>query len=140
MPGKTFHLEIVTPDRVVLSDDRVASVIVPGSQGYLGVLAGHAPLLAELKVGQIDIRREDNSELAMATSGGFIEVSENKAIILADTAEIALEIDVSRAEDAKTRAEDRLRRRGEAETDAARADAALTRALNRLHVAEHAQG
>lgn len=140
MPGRSFSLEIVTPDRVVLSDDKVTSLVVPGSRGYLGVMAGHAPLLTDLKIGQIDIKREDNTEDAFAVSGGFIEVSENKAIILADTAERAVEIDVKRAEDAKTRAKERLQRRSEPEVDAARAETALLRALNRLHVAEHGGG
>jgi len=139
MAGRAFHLEIVTPDRVVLSDDAVTSVVVPGSEGYLGVMAHHAPLLTELTVGGIEIVRDDNTELTYATSGGFMEVSENRVLILADTAEPAEEIDIERATASKDRAEDRLRRRSEAEVDAARAEVALMRALNRIRVAEHIQ-
>jgi F-type H+-transporting ATPase subunit epsilon len=136
MAGRTLHLEIVTPDRVVRSDEAVTSVVVPGSEGYLGIMANHAPLLTELTLGRIDITREDNTELTYATSGGFMEVSENRVLILADTAEPAEEIDIERATASKSRAEDRLRRRSEAEVDAARAEVALMRALNRLRVAE----
>ena len=136
MPDKTFRLEIVTPDRMVIGDDTVTSVVVPGSEGYMGILVHHAPLLAELTVGQIDIKRADGSETAIATSGGFMEVSANKVIVLADTAELAEEIDTTRAEEAVRRAKERLQRSNEAEVDAARAESALSRAANRLHVAE----
>jgi F-type H+-transporting ATPase subunit epsilon len=136
MAGRTFQLEIVTPDRVVRSDAEVTSVVAPGSEGYLGIMAGHAPLLTELKVGRIDVKRDDNTGIAFATSGGFMEVSENSVIILADTAEPAEDIDVQRATEAKARAEERLAARTDPEVDAARAEVALMRALNRLHVAE----
>ena len=139
MAGRSFRLEIVTPDRLALADDTVTSLVLPGSEGYFGVLAGHAPLLAELKVGEIDVTRADKSETAIATSGGFVEVGGNRVIVLADTAESADEIDVSRAEEARKRAEERLRRRSEEEVDAGRAQAALLRAINRLHVASHGQ-
>lgn len=137
MAGRTLHLEIVTPDRVVRSDDAVVSVVAPGSEGYVGILANHAPLLTELTVGKIEIKRDDNSEQVFATSGGFMEVSENRVLILADTAEPAEDIDIERAAASKSRAEDRLRRRDEAEVDATRAEVALMRAINRIHVAEH---
>lgn len=135
MAGRTFRLEIVTPERMVVADDTVTSIVAPGSEGYLGVLAGHAPLLTELTVGEIDITRADNSEMAIATSGGFMEVGGNKVIILADTAELASEIDIDRARESANRAEERLRRSLEAEVDAGRAEAAVSRAMNRLRVA-----
>ncbi|MDO8682132.1 MAG: F0F1 ATP synthase subunit epsilon [Armatimonadota bacterium] len=137
MAGRTFRLEIVTPERVVIADDTITSVVAPGSEGYLGVMANHAPLLTELMVGQVDIRRSDDSETGVATSGGFMEVSANRVIILADTAELAEEIDITRAEEAKRRAEVRLSRRNEDEVDSARAETAVSRAMNRLHVVEH---
>ena len=137
MADKTFRLEIVTPERVVIADDMVTAVTAPGVEGYLGVLANHAPLLVELKIGEVGIKRSDRPEQMVAVSGGFMEVGGNKALVLADTAELAEEIDVTRAADAKRRAQDHLHRRAEAEIDASRAEAALARALNRLHVAEH---
>jgi len=140
MADRTFALEIVTPDRMVVSDDTVTSLVAPGSEGYLGVLANHAPLLVELKVGEVDVKRADDSESMIAVSGGFMEVGGNRAIILADTAELAAEIDVPRAEEAKRRAQERLSRRSEPEVDSARAESALVRALNRLHVAAHGRG
>jgi len=137
MADKTFRLEIVTPERMVIADDTVTSVVAPGVEGYLGILANHAPLLVELKIGEVSIERTDGPEQMVAISGGFMEVGGNKALMLADTAELAEEIDVTRAKDAKLRAQDRLHKRAEAEIDASRAEAALMRAMNRLHVAEH---
>jgi len=134
--AKTFTLEVVTPDRVVFSDDRVVSLVVPGAEGYLGVMANHAPLFGELKIGEIVVRREDGSEHDLATSGGFIEVAHNRVMLLVDSAEEAYEIDVARAEEAKRRAEERLARAQEEGIDVERARLALERALNRLHVAQ----
>ncbi len=134
MPEHTFKLEVITPDRVVARDDEVVSVTAPGSQGYFGVLANHAPMMTELKLGKLDFRRADGTSDAMAVTGGFLEVIEDKVSVLAESAELAEEIDVERAEEAKKRAEERLAAAGP-QVDAARAEAALERALNRLHVA-----
>lgn len=134
MPEKTFKLEVVTPDRVVLSDDEIVSVTAPGSEGYLGMLANHAPMMTQLKIGKLDFRRADETSGSMAISGGFLEVFENGVTVLAESAELAEEIDVSRAEQAKTRAEERLASSG-SDTDVERAQTALQRAMNRLHVA-----
>jgi len=134
MAEKTFKLEVVTPDRVVLSDDEIVSVTAPGSEGYLGMLANHAPMMTQLKIGKLDFRRADETSGSMAISGGFLEVFENGVTVLAESAELAEEIDVSRAEQAKTRAEERLASSG-SDTDVERAQTALQRAMNRLHVA-----
>lgn len=136
MPERTFTLEIVTPDRVVLSDNQIVSLIAPGTAGYLGILANHAPLMTELRVGEMTVRRADGSEEHLATTEGFMEVSENKVTILTDTAEKAEEIDIERAREAVRRAQELLAQRNQAEVDATLAEAALERALNRLHVAE----
>lgn len=135
MPERTFTLEIVTPDRVVVSDDQVVSLVVPGALGYLGVLANHAPLMTEMVVGEITVRRANGEEIHIASTQGFMEVSGNKATILTTAAEKAEEIDVERAREAARRAEERLARADG--IDFARAEAALQRALNRLRVAEH---
>lgn len=133
MAEKTFKLEIVTPERVVLEQD-AASVVVPGSEGSLGILANHAPLMAELTVGEVQIRDADGLQTRLAISGGFMEVASNTVRILADTAEKPEEIDIHRAEEAVARAKERL---ASADTgiDLARAEIALKRAINRLRVA-----
>ncbi len=136
MSEKTFKLEVITPDRKVLVDKSIVSVIIPGVSGYIGILANHAPLMTELKIGEIDFKRSDGSEDCMAVSGGFVEVFENSVTVLAESAELCEEIDVERAESALHRAEERLSHK-EANIDIARAEAALKRALNRLNVAKH---
>lgn len=133
MPGKTFKVEIVTPQRVVFSQDAV-SLVVPSVEGSLGVLADHAPLMAELTIGEIWIRDAEGRETHLATSGGFMEVRKNAVRILTDTAERAEEIDIARAEAARTRAEERVRSHAVG-IDHARAEAALKRAIVRLRVA-----
>lgn len=135
MAEKTFKLEIVTPERIVLKQD-VLSVVVPGAEGSFGVLADHAPLMAELIIGELNIRNTDGAVTLMATSGGFMEVRENTVRILADTAESAFEIDLARAEEAKKRAEERIHT-SHADIDLARAEASLKRAISRIRVAHH---
>jgi len=110
------------------------SVVAPGIEGYFGVLADHAALMSEIEVGRIDFRRSNGSSDAMAVSGGFVEVLENKVTVLAESAELAEQIDIDRAQRAKTRAEERISAHLP-DTDVARAQAALHRAINRLKVA-----
>jgi F-type H+-transporting ATPase subunit epsilon len=128
-----LKFEIVTAERVVYSDD-VDVVIAPGIEGQLGILPSHAPLLTMLQPGELVVRKE-GEETAMFVSGGFLEVMQNRVTILADVAERAEEIDVARAEEAKRRAEERLRERPP-EMDLAAAEAALRRSLARLKIAE----
>src|SRR5688572_10992413 len=127
--AKTFRLEIVTPEKLLFSED-IVSLVVPAEEGYLGVLAGHAPLLAALKPGEIKIRR-DGGETLYATSGGFMEVLPQKTSILCESAEAPEAIDLGRAEKSRGRAKDRLSHPTK-ETDRNRAEAALERAENRL--------
>jgi len=134
MPEKTFRLEVITPDRVVYSNDQVASVVAPGVEGYLGVLANRAPIVTRLDIGAVDFRRADGDWDYIAVGGGFMEVFENQVTILADSAELVEEIDVERAERARDRARQRLTSRTP-EVDVERAQAALKRALTRLQVA-----
>jgi F-type H+-transporting ATPase subunit epsilon len=128
-----LHLELATPTRLVLSAD-VDEVVAPGSQGYFGVLPGHAALLTTLGTGELTYR-QGGHEHALAVSGGFAEVRNDKMIVLADTAERPEEIDRERAERARQRAEARLSGRSD-DVDYTRALAALGRALTRLRVAE----
>jgi F-type H+-transporting ATPase subunit epsilon len=126
-------LEIATPTRLVVADS-VDEVVAPGSEGYFGVLPGHAPFLTTLGIGEVTYRKgRDESHVAVA--GGFAEVRNDKVIILADTAERPDEIDRARAERARDRAEQHLAGRLGAETDYDRAMAALSRARTRLLVA-----
>jgi len=134
MPEKTFKIEVITPERTVLTQE-VVSLIVPAMEGQLGIMADHAPLIAELIIGEIWFRCPNGEVIRLATSGGFLEVRENTTRILVDTAERAEEIDVVRAEEARKRAEARLRSREEG-VDLARAEAALKRAIVRLKVAK----
>jgi F-type H+-transporting ATPase subunit epsilon len=132
--AETIELEIVTPDKQVV---KVAAeeILVPGKNGYLGVLPGHAPLITELAVGEISYRRgSDITHISVAW--GFAEVLPDKVTILAETAERADEIDVARAQAAHDRAEERLQKGGE--IDYVRALDALRRADSRLDVAKKA--
>lgn len=133
MAGRQFKLEIVTPEKVLLSQD-VVSLVAPSVKGSLGILAHHAPLMTELAIGEIDVRDAAGNLTIYATSGGFMEVSENTVRILADTAENAADIDVERAREALKRAQDRIRDHKD-DTDLTRAEGSVKRALNRLHIA-----
>lgn len=129
--AETIQLEVVTPERQVV-DEQAEYIEIPALTGYIGVLPGHAPLIAELAVGEINYRTGSNVK-RLAVAWGFAEVLPQKVTILAETAERAEEIDVSRAEAAKQRAEDALRTAGvEGNTDA---QAALQRATARIEVA-----
>ena len=130
-----IKFEIATAERVIYSDD-VDIVIAPGIEGQMAILPSHAPLLTMLQPGELVVRKE-GEETAIFVSGGFLEVMQNRVTVLADTAERAEEIDVERAEEAKRRAEERLKDKEYLpEMDLARAEVALHRALTRIKVAE----
>ncbi|MBZ5567502.1 MAG: F0F1 ATP synthase subunit epsilon [Acidobacteriia bacterium] len=131
--AETLQLEIVTPERLV-EKDVVEEIQIPGKNGYLGILPGHAPLITELGVGEITYKA-DGMAYYVAVAWGFAEVLPDKVTILAETAERAENIDVERARKAKERAEERLRS-ASGEVDYQRALVALDRACARLDVAE----
>lgn len=131
-----IKLEVVTPERKVFSEE-VEGIVVPATEGFLGVLANHAPLISGLEIGVVNFSQE-GKDRTMAISGGFMEVIDNKVIILADTAELGSEIDALRAQDAKQRAEKRLVDKS-AEIDYQRAQLALARATARLRAREGRQ-
>lgn len=133
-----IQLEIVTPDRQVLHES-VTSVTIPGKNGYLGILPGHAPLLAELRVGEVICTR-DGTKHYLAVSWGFAEVLPDRCIILVQTAERAEEIDQARAERALERAEELLKKATDPTVDANRAREAYERALARLQAARRTGG
>src|ERR1700739_4054982 len=128
----TFQLEIVTPEKKVVDAPGEGGQI-PGENGYLGSLRGHAPLITELAVGEIKFR-DHGTEQWLAVAWGFAEVLPDKVTILAETAERPSEIDVERARKAKERAEERLTS-GDTDVDVERALDALHRADTRLEVA-----
>ena len=131
--AETFQLEIVTPEKAVVRDTATEAQI-PGKNGYLGILPGHAPLISELAVGEITYKKPGGGEEHLAVAWGFAEVLPDKVIILAETAERAEDIDVKRAQEQAKRAEQRLHSQ-DPETDFERARVALERALIRLQVA-----
>jgi F-type H+-transporting ATPase subunit epsilon len=129
-----FPFQILSPERVIYEGD-IVSLVAPGTEGYLGVMARHAPMIAALGAGEVKITAPDGI-LRFAISGGVLEVEPGQVVLLADTAERAEKIDVARAQAARERAAERLLRR-DPEIDAERAHAALIRAMTRLRVAEH---
>lgn len=135
LPEK-IKLDIVTPERLVVSEV-VDEMQIPGQEGYLGILPGHAPLISELKIGEISFRQGVHTAY-LAVTWGYAEVLPDRVTILAEAAERSDEIDVQRALDAKSRAEKRLTRIHDADVDFPRAQLALERSLIRLQVAKHA--
>jgi F-type H+-transporting ATPase subunit epsilon len=127
---KPFQLEIITPERTVFSG-AVGSLVVPATGGKMGVLANHAPIVASLEPGPMKVVLPDGSVEIFALGGGFIEVADNQARIVADAGEKADEIDEERARKAEERARQRLRERAP-DMDLVRAEAALARALARI--------
>lgn len=130
---KTVKVNIVTPDGPVYDAD-IEMVSVRAESGDLGILPGHIPTVAPLKIGAVRLKKDGQTELA-AVSGGFLEVRPDQVTILAQAAETAESIDKERALAAKKRAEDRLNKRSD-DTDIRRAELALQRAVNRLDVAD----
>lgn len=128
----TFQLEIVTPEKMVVKD-AVEEMQIPGKEGFLGILPGHAPLITELAVGEICYKSKGTNHY-LAVAWGFAEVLPDKVTILAETAERPAEIDVKRAQDAKTRAEEELKS-SQTESESTHALDALSRAETRLQVA-----
>lgn len=132
MQDKAFHLEIVTPKRIVFKGE-VTSFSAPGVEGGFQVLYNHAPLLASVEIGKVKICDANGAEFQYAISGGFVEVRENKANLLAETAERIDEIDVERAKAARDRALKRIAEKYP-NIDIERAKLALYRAMNRLKI------
>src|SRR5215467_15922728 len=130
-----IDLTIVTPERSVVHE-QVEEVQVPGAEGYLGILPGHAPLFSELKVGEVGYRKGE-TWFFLSVAWGFVEVQSNQVRILAETAERAHEIDLERANRAKQRAEERIAKGGD-DVDYKRARIALERALIRIQVSRKA--
>jgi len=132
----TFHLDIVTPDRVVLSAP-VQAVRLPATMGSMGVLANHAPLITSLTTGPIKVEHDNGDVEFIATSGGFADVQADRVTVVADTAERSADIDVSRVEEAIRRARAQLAAGGSDSYTGAQET--LRRSMNRLKVAQQQQ-
>ena len=133
-------LEIVTPERLAFSEE-VDSVVLPGGEGELGILPHHAPLVSTLGIGELRIRRGGEEEL-FAIAGGFVQVRPDKVVVMAETADMASEIDLEKAQQARAEAEKALEAGFEEGADPAAARAALQQALLRIRVGErrHREG
>jgi F-type H+-transporting ATPase subunit epsilon len=131
-----LQLQIVSADRLLVNE-QVDEVEIPGSEGYLGVLPGHTPLLATLQVGELWYRQAQEKHY-LSIAFGFVEVQPDRVTILAQIAEPAHEIDLARAEAAKKRAEERLSK-PTTDMDFERARIAMLKALVRLQVASRAR-
>ena len=132
-----FHLSIVTPEQVYY-DAEIRSLTVPGTEGYLGILSHHAPLITALIPGKIEFRDAADDVHILAVSAGFLEVSANRASILGEAVERADEIDIERARAAYEREKRRIisAGKGETEIDLPQARAGLERAANRIRIYE----
>jgi F-type H+-transporting ATPase subunit epsilon len=135
-----IHLEIVTPERLAYSDD-VDAVVLPGSEGELGILPHHAPLVSTLGVGELRIRK-GGAEESFAIVGGFLQVRPDKVVVMAETADMASEIDLEKAQEARREAERALETGYVEGADLSAARASLQAALIRIRVAErrHREG
>ncbi len=128
-----LKIDIVTAEGAVFSDE-VDLVLAPGVEGQLGILPHHTPLMTMLAPGEM-VLRKGGEETYLAITGGFLEVRPDRVVVLADAAERAEEIDQARAEEARRRADEKLRSH-EAGLDLVRADASLRRALTRLQIGQ----
>ena len=129
---KELKVEIVTPAKIAF-EGNVKSITIPGTKGTFQVLFNHAPLMSSFEVGFIKIENESEKKTNYATSGGTVEVLNNKVIVLAESFESEEDIDLKRAEEALDRAKKRIKKEsGESNIDIARAEFALKRAINRI--------
>ena len=129
-----LSVEIVTGERVVFREEGVDMVVAPGGAGALGILPQHAPLITTLSFGELRIKK-GSEEQSILVYGGFMEVGDDKVLVLADSAERAEEVDVERAETARRRAEESIAGR-QSTMDLEEAQATLRRANLRLRVGE----
>ena len=131
--AKTFHLEIIATDRIFFSGE-VEHLVITAIDGLLGIMAGHEPLVTSLPTGELKYLVNGERQYA-AISEGFIQVMPDSSIILADTCELPEEIDIKRAQEARERAEERLRQK-QSIKEYYETQAALNRAMNRLKISQ----
>jgi F-type H+-transporting ATPase subunit epsilon len=137
--AKSFKVTVVTPEKTTFESEAV-SVILPGTEGYLGIWANHAPLVTGIQPGVLTIKESEGGKLKyLSVSGGFVEVSRNQVNVMCDSCELASEIDINRAKAAIARAKERLRS-AEMEVDKERARFALEKAQARIRAAYLREG
>jgi F-type H+-transporting ATPase subunit epsilon len=130
-----LNLEIISPDSQIFKD-KVESITIPGTAGSFQVLRNHAPLISTFEIGIIKIKKSGSEASHYTTSGGTVEVNQNKILVLSDSIEKVENIDVNRAELARKRAEERLGEKNKETIDVVRAEAALHRAINRINACQ----
>ncbi|MCB0832303.1 MAG: F0F1 ATP synthase subunit epsilon [Bacteroidetes bacterium] len=130
---KTFKVEVITPQKVVFNGE-VIGFFAPGVLGSFEILKNHTAFITSMKIGELCLRHPDGYDEYYATSGGFVDVHENKVLVLAETCERAADIDVNRAKAAHDKARKKLEERSNYDLD--QVTQALLRATNRLRIAE----
>ena len=135
MTMQGIKLDVVTPEESIFSD-HVSMVVAPGTEGVIGILPNHAPVLTGLREGELIVRQKDKEDVAFAIGGGFMDVQPNQVTILADVAERASAINMERAKAARERAKSLISSGNLKHDDLLKAEAALRRALIRMKVAE----
>ncbi|MGQ9455722.1 MAG: F0F1 ATP synthase subunit epsilon [Armatimonadota bacterium] len=135
MHERTLKLDIVTPERMVLSSERVVSIIAPGVMGYFGIMPGRASLVSQLDFGVLEYRTQGGNWEYVVVDGGFLEVVRNRVTVLAEAAELVSEIDAQQVQKARERAISLLAS-GSSDTDIAEVQLALKRATVRLKAVE----
>ena len=135
MANSTFNLSVVAPDRTVV-DEAVASLIAPSVEGYIGIWAGRSPMILALKAGVVEVTMPNGTNEHIAVGGGFMEVSPDSVIILADDAQFAKEIDIKEAEEALDRAKKALRGE-ESSMTTEQATQEIEKAMNRIKAARN---
>ncbi|MFA5804118.1 MAG: F0F1 ATP synthase subunit epsilon [Melioribacteraceae bacterium] len=128
---KEIFVEIITPSKSAYKG-QIKSITVPGTLGNFQVLFNHSPMLSTFEIGKIKLSDFNDKEIEYATSGGTVEVNDNKILILADSAETSDEIDIERAKKSFERAKERLASRNKGDIDIMRAELSLQRAINRM--------
>lgn len=136
MAEHTLVVNVVTPAGVIFNRDTVKLTVINTISGAVGIMANHQPIVSALKIDEVKIVNEDGSEEHIAVNGGFAEFSNNTLTIVAESAEMAANIDISRAEAAKQRAEGHISHANEVHdtNELARAEIALARAVNRIKI------
>lgn len=136
--NSVLTVSIVTPDGQIYDDDQVTMLVVNTKEGELGILPNHVPVIAALAIDEVRMKHGQDEDV-VAVNGGFVEFSENTATVVADTAENQSDIDVTRAESAKKRAEATIRKAQQAHdnSELRRAQISLRRAINRINVSKH---
>ena len=139
--NKTLSIRVIGPDRVIF-EGHAASIQYPGGDGLYGILPGHAPMITTVEPGLLRIKDESGNQDVIALARGFVSITDNQIEFAVDAGELATEIDIERAEEAASRARERIQAgiSGPEEVDLVRAQYALLRAIARMHAAQSRTG